>query len=75
MKTDDKIRDEKLQYDINREKQKYWYYHLEKLINMNSFQVKKCFLLIKDKQQNKPSLYILLQKKLLKNKQKNKLVL
>ena len=32
------IRDEKLQYDINRaeKQQKYQHYHLEKLINMKS---------------------------------------
>ena len=49
MTIDDKIRDEKLQYDINREQQKYQHYHLEKLINMIILQVKNYFLLIKDK--------------------------
>ena len=39
--TDDKIRDEKLQYNINREKEKYQHYHLEELINMNILPVKK----------------------------------
>ena len=39
---DDKIRGEKLQYDINREEQqKHQYYHLEKLINVNIWQVKE----------------------------------
>ena len=45
MKIDDKIRDEKLQYDINRKAEKYQ--HLEKLINMKILQAKKYYLLIK----------------------------
>ena len=36
MKIDDKIKDEKLQYDINREATKYQHYHQVELINMNS---------------------------------------
>ena len=32
MKTDDKIRDEKLRYDINREAEKHQHYHQVKLI-------------------------------------------
>ena len=47
MTIDDKIRDEKLQYDINREAAKNQHYRLEKLINMNILQVKKYYLLIK----------------------------
>ena len=59
MTNDDKIRDEKIQYDIRRaEKQKrreaassnqkkYQHYHPEKLINMNILQVKKYWHLIK----------------------------
>ena len=47
MITEDKIRDEKLQYDIKRKQQKYEHYHLEKLINMNILQVKKYYHLIK----------------------------
>ena len=35
MATEDKIRDEKLQYNINREAAKYQHYHLEELVNMN----------------------------------------
>ena len=35
MTTDDKIRDEKVQYNINRESPKYQHYHQVKLINMN----------------------------------------
>ena len=49
MTTDEKIRDEKLQYDINREKEKYQHYHLEKLINMNILLVKKYCLLTQEK--------------------------
>ena len=48
MTTDDKIRDEKLQYDINREATKNQLYYLEKLINMNILQVKIYYLLIKE---------------------------
>ena len=49
MKIDDKIRDEKLQYDINREAAKISALSSEKFINMNVLQVKKYCLLIKDK--------------------------
>ena len=35
MTTDDKIRDEKLQYDISKKQEEYLHYHLEKLTNMN----------------------------------------
>ena len=48
MAIDDKIRDEKLHDDINRETAKNQRYHPEKLINMNIFQVKKYYLLIKE---------------------------
>ena len=44
MTTDDKIRYEKVQYDINRNQ----HYHQVKLINMNILQVKKYYLLIKE---------------------------
>ena len=44
MTTDDKIRDEKLQYDTNREAAKI----SGKLININILQVKKYYLLIKE---------------------------
>ena len=40
MTIDDKIRDEKLQYDINREAAKYQHYHQEKLINVNILRLK-----------------------------------
>ena len=49
MTIDDEIRDEKLQYDINREAAKFQHYHLEKLINLNILQVNKYCLLIKNK--------------------------
>ena len=48
MKTDDKIRDEKLQYDINREAAKILALSSEKLINMNILQAKEYYLLIKE---------------------------
>ena len=48
MVTDDKIRDEKLQYDINGRQKKYQHYHLEKLIKMNILQVRKYDLPIKE---------------------------
>ena len=47
MATDDKIRDEKLQYSINREVDKYQHYYQAKLINMNTLQVKKFYFLIR----------------------------
>ena len=49
MTIDDQIRDEKLQYDINRELQKYQPYHLVKLTSMNILLVKKYYHLIKTK--------------------------
>ena len=70
MTTDDKIKDENLQYDINREAAKISALSSGKLINMNTLQVEKYYHLIKVEQQDKLSLYILLQEKLLKNKQK-----
>ena len=53
MTIDDKIRDERLQYDINREAAKIpalsILYCISALINMNILQVKKYHLLIKGK--------------------------
>ena len=46
MTTDDKIKDEKLRYDINREKAKILLFHV-KWINMNILQAKKYYHLIK----------------------------
>ena len=48
MNIDDKIRDENLQYDINREAVKYLHKQLEKLMNMNMLQMKKYYLLNKE---------------------------
>ena len=40
MTLDEKIRDGKLLYDMNKEAKKYQLYHQAKLINMNILQVK-----------------------------------
>ena len=45
----DQIRDEKLQYDINREAAKYQFYHQVKLISMNISLVKIYYHLINRK--------------------------
>ena len=47
MTVDDKIKDEKIQYDFNREAAKMSALSLEKLINMNISQAKKYYHLIK----------------------------
>ena len=71
MTIDEKTRDEKLQYDINRKAAKISPLSSGKmLINMNILQVKNVYLLIKEEWQNKLSLHILPWEKLLKNKQK-----
>ena len=49
MTSENKIRDEKLQYDITEKQQKYQHCHLEKLMNMNILKVKKYYLLVKNK--------------------------
>ena len=49
MTIDDKFKDEKLQYDINREEAKKQHYCQVKLRNMNILQVKKYQYLIKFK--------------------------
>ena len=49
MTIDDKVKDGKLQYDINREAAKISDYYQVKLINMNILQVKKFYHLIKVK--------------------------
>ena len=46
---DDRIRDEKLQYGINREAVKYQPYHLVELISMNILLVKKNYHSINNK--------------------------
>ena len=47
MTTDDKVKDEIMQYDIKREAEKYQLYRQVKLINMSIVQVKKYYHLIK----------------------------
>ena len=47
MTTDDKVKDEIMQYDIKREAEKYELYRQVKLINMSIVQVKKYYHLIK----------------------------
>ena len=50
MTIEDQIKDEKLQYDINREAAKISaLYHLVKLINMNTLLVKKYYHRINNK--------------------------
>ena len=49
MTIDDKIKDEKLQYSIKKEAGGISALSSGKLINMNILQVKKYFLLLKDK--------------------------
>ena len=49
MKIDDKIRNEKLQYNISREAEKDQYYCQVKLINMSILKAKKYCHLIKVK--------------------------
>ena len=49
MTIDDKIKDEKLQYSIKKEAGEISALSSGKLINMNILQVKKYFLLLKDK--------------------------
>ena len=65
MTIEDQIRDEKLQYDINREAAK-----ISALSSGKFLLVKRYCLLIKNKSLNKLNLLIRLWKKLLKNKQK-----
>ena len=70
MTIEDQIKDEKLQYDINREAAKYQLYHQVNLISMNILLVKKYCHRINNKLLNKLNLLILLWEKLLKNRQK-----
>ena len=49
MTLEDQIRDEKLQYNINREAAKYQLYHQGKLISMNILLVKRYYHLINSK--------------------------
>ena len=59
MTNDDKIRDEKLQYDINRKGAKISVLSTGKIVSLNIFQAKKYYLSIKVKLLNKLSLVIL----------------
>ena len=59
MTTDDKIRDEKLEYDINREAAKISAISSGKIDKMNILQVKKYYILINEGWSNKLSLLIL----------------
>ena len=59
MTTDDKIRDEKLEYDINREAAKVSAISSGKIDKMNILQVKKYYILINEGWSNKLSLLIL----------------
>ena len=49
MTIEDQIKDEKLQYDINREAAKYQLYHQVKLISMNILLAKRYYHLINNK--------------------------
>ena len=69
MTTNDKIRDETLQYDINKKAAKISALSSGKT-GKHKYQMQKYCLLTKDKQQNKLSFHIFLQEKLLKNKTK-----
>ena len=68
MATDDKINNEKLQYDINQEAGKISAESYGKLININILLVKKYYHLIKVEKQYKQILHIPLSVKHLKNK-------
>ena len=52
------IKDEKLQYDINREQQRYQLCHQAKLININILLVRKYYPRINNKLLNKLNLLI-----------------
>ena len=49
MTIEDKIKIKNYNAILTEKQQTYQHYHLEKLINMNILQLKKYFLLIKDK--------------------------
>ena len=60
MANDDKIREQKIQYNI-KYMQKYVQYYQVKFINMKTLQTKKYYFPIKVKLYNKLSLFTLLQ--------------
>ena len=70
MTIEDKIKDEKLQYDFNREAAKISALSSGKIDKNEYLTGKRYYHLISNKKLNKLSLLILLWKKLLKNKQK-----
>ena len=74
MTIDDKITDEKLQYNINKEVAKISALLSGKIGKYEYLTGQKYCLLIKDKQQNKLSLQIRLSVKHLKKNQKNRLL-
>ena len=67
MTNDDKIREQKIQYNI-KYMQKYVQYYQVKFINMKTLQTKKYYFPIKVKLYNKLSLFTLLQVNLKKKK-------
>ena len=67
MTIDDKIKGEKLQYDINKQAAKMLTLSRLKQTNTSVLQVKKHYLLIKNKEQNKLNLQIHHFERLLQN--------
>ena len=65
---DDRLKIEKLKYDINREAAKISTYPQVKLMNINILQLKKYYHLTKVEQQKKQNLHVPLSIKHLKNK-------
>ena len=74
MTIDDKIRDQKMQDDINRKAVNISTFSSGKKDKHEYLTCEKILPLIKVEQQNKISLFIFLQEKLQKNKQRNKLM-
>ena len=70
MANDDKIREQKIQYNI-KYMQKYVQYYQVKFINMKTLQTKKYYFPIKVKLYNKLSLFTLLQVNFKKNNKNN----
>ena len=70
MTIDDKIKDEKLQYDIHRQEAEISALSSGKIDKYKYLTDEEILVLIKAEKQKKLSLHILLQEKLLKNKEK-----
>ena len=70
MTIDDKIKDEKLQYDIHRQEAEISALSSGKIDKYKYLTDEEILVLIKAGKQKKLSLHILLQEKLLKNKEK-----